>query len=237
MAVLLKNNAVFLHVPKTVGTWVTQCIDSLDLLECHIASKHADVERINNFWRHYPYFYIRKSLSRSPRVQHEVNKAFKFCFVRHPWDWVQSYYRFAKQEGFPKWGGVGPNWRKFGNSNWHPCEPLYDLKHDTFNNFLHDLVTKRPGFVHELFSWYSGNEVDFIGKQETLENDLISVLRQAGIHVNEKKIRSQKKINVSGRDELNADPDLVREFHRVEYPTLVRYGYQTKVDLNQQQEL
>jgi hypothetical protein len=156
----------------------------------------------------------------------KINRSYTFCFVRHPWDWIRSYYRFRRQKEWPQWGGIGEQWRKFGNSNWHPCEPLYSLPTRSFNAFLDALLSKRPGFVHELFSWYTGDHVDFVGKQENLEADLIKALDQAGIPVDAERVRSKQAVNVSERKQLEVDPDLKQAFHRVEYPTLVRYGYQ-----------
>ena len=46
MALLLKNGAVFLHIPKTGGNWVREVLGKLDLIESEIGHKHSDVDRV-----------------------------------------------------------------------------------------------------------------------------------------------------------------------------------------------
>lgn len=45
MAYLLRCGAVFLHVPKTSGAWVTQILRELDLIEYQLGHEHADFYR------------------------------------------------------------------------------------------------------------------------------------------------------------------------------------------------
>lgn len=49
MAFLLKNRVVFIHVPKTAGSWVVSCLKELNLIEMKLGPEHADYERIFNF--------------------------------------------------------------------------------------------------------------------------------------------------------------------------------------------
>ena len=42
MALLLRNGAVFLHVPKTGGTWVTRVLEQAGLVRSAIATRHSD---------------------------------------------------------------------------------------------------------------------------------------------------------------------------------------------------
>ena len=45
MALLLKNNAVFLHIPKTGGTWVRSVLQEFDLVQGPLGHGHSDFER------------------------------------------------------------------------------------------------------------------------------------------------------------------------------------------------
>lgn len=226
MAILVDKKAVFLHVPKTGGSWVTNCLTRQEGISTeHISSKHGDIERVNNFWRHYPYLYARKTAKLGFDLQYKLENSFKFCFVRHPYEWVKSYYRFQEENGWPKWKGLGEEWIKYGNSNWHPNTPLYELSHRSFNDFLRDLIKSRPGYIYELYSWYTGRDIDFVGRQESLEEDLIKVLEKIGCKFDKNKINSLGRVNTTKKVGLKADKEVVREFHRIEYPTLVRFGY------------
>lgn len=231
MALLLDRKAIFLHVPKTGGSWVTECADAENLVTDHLGSKHADLRRINEFYRHYPYLYLRKRLSLNWNLTDLIQGCFKFCFVRHPYEWVKSFYRYQTEQGWPNWKGLGSTWSTFGNSNWHPTSWLHGLPHASFNEFVSAILDLRPGFVHELYSWYISDGIDFIGKQESLADDLIEALRRANLTFDADYIRSLDRVNVSEKRPLDADPDLVREFHRVEYPTLLRFGYPIPSDL------
>jgi hypothetical protein len=160
-----------------------------------------------------------------------LDEAFKFCFVRHPFGWIKSFYRFQTERDWPDWDGLGNQWSKYGNSDWHPTSLLHKLPHGSFNQFLNAVIDQRPGFVYELFSWYTGSGIDFVGKQETLATDFLDALNQAGISAVAKSIREREPVNVSNKQSLNPDPDLVREFYRTEYPTLLRYGYSVPSEL------
>jgi len=46
MALLLRNGAVFLHIPKTGGNWVRGVLEKLDFIEGEIGHKHLDVDRV-----------------------------------------------------------------------------------------------------------------------------------------------------------------------------------------------
>lgn len=225
MALLLERKAVFLHIPKTGGSWVTRCAEEEGLVTGHLGSKHADLQRIEEFWRHYPYFYLRKIISTDWNLSSTLKSCFKFCFVRHPFDWMKSFYRFQTERNWPDWNGLGVELSRFGNSDWHPTSFLHSLPHGSFNEFLNSVIDLRPGFVHELYGWYTGSGIDFVGKQESLSVDFINALDKAGISADYKHIRERKPVNVSNKQSLDPDPDLVRKFHRVEYPTLLRYGY------------
>jgi len=225
MALLLDRKAIFLHVPKTGGSWVTRCVEDEGLLTCNLGGKHADLARIEEFWRHYPYFYLRKKVSTEWNITSLISNCFKFCFVRHPYKWIESFYKFQEEKNWPDWGGLGSRWSKFGNSDWHPTSFLHNLPHSSFNEFLESVLETRPGFVHELYSWYTGRGIDYIGKQENLSEDLIEAFQIAGLSFDADKIRNLDRVNVSKKQPLDPDPDLVRRFHLAEFPTLLRFGY------------
>ena len=83
-----------------------------------------------------------------------------------------------------------------------------------------------PGYVADLYSSYTGPLVQYIGKQENLTEDLISVLKLLELKFSEDRIRKQEKINISNTsEELVWDEDLRKMVLQLEYPGLVRYGY------------
>jgi hypothetical protein len=95
MAFLLKNGAVFLHIPKTGGTWIKHVLEKLDLIQAPLGHQHSDWDR--SFWHDKLHHdlkvtrYLFRRAIRSPRAQaRSLPDCFKFCFVREPLQWYES---------------------------------------------------------------------------------------------------------------------------------------------------
>ena len=143
MTVFLKK-AVFLHVPKTGGKWVREVIG-----------------RARN--RRKP-----KGIDASPR-QHETLDWFRsrpqfdgyffFAFVRHPVEWLQSYYAYQTNKGEPGRLGI-------------ELPP-------TVEECFYQVAEQHPGAIRDLFWSFVGPPdapIHFVGKQESLARDLRQVL-------------------------------------------------------------
>ena len=186
MAIQLRNGAIFLHVPKTGGKWVAEVLSRLDLIERKLGKKHDDTNHLDCL-------------------------DYTFCFVRHPFNWYESWFKYQTALG----------WLEFGNADeWHPCRDLNGLGGLNFESFLSDVLTYRPGFVSRM---YSGYQADFIGKQESLADDLIRVLGIMEIKFNPDDIRAIAPIGVSPETDLTCT--LQSEILQTEQDALVRYGY------------
>lgn len=234
MAIVLKGGAIFLHIPKTGGSWVTRILQEMDLIEGRIGHMHADADRIMNDYRfagvkaHAGYLIkrkIRKKIRRFTHASQLPAKPFMFCFVRHPLSWYESWFKYQSI----KW-----NWRTWGTElnpdDWHPLSMLNGLGDPDFNQFVRNVLNKRPGFVTELFGNYTKpNLVDFVGQQENLAEGLIQVLTRLGLPHDQDLIRKQPPVNVSAGEpvQIQWDPELRSEVERLEYAGLVRHGYLT----------
>lgn len=84
MLYLEHSNSVFLHIPKTGGTWVRNVLHASCKVEV------VGYSHIHN-WA-----YARKKLPEGIQA---------FCFVRHPATWLQSYWADRQIVG---WGGDLP---------------------------------------------------------------------------------------------------------------------------------
>jgi hypothetical protein len=230
MAILLHGGATFLHIPKTGGSWVTKTLYENNLVKTSFSHKHADMERVLNFSRHYCGNYIRQSIKLQTNLQKEIENSFKFCFVRNPFQWYESYWRYA----------CGVNWKCFTlnkeskqalpRRNWHPNYILHECKNDDFNVFMENILQRYPGYVTSMFSLYTPpQEIDFIGKTESLIDDLIYVLKKLDIKFDDNKIRNIPKINESYStiEKPTWKGDIKEKIYYLEYPTLFRYGYLT----------
>jgi len=226
MTVLLKNNAAFLHVPKTGGCWISAALDALDLTKARLGHEHADIHRA--FW-HDRFFrdgkVLRSLLRRSVGINRGIQRmnpdTFVFCFVREPLKWYESYWRFMQSVEWPEIGDPMDPYR------WHPDALLKGAKSPDFNTFVANVNKQRPGFVTEMFGWYVRPTVSFVGKQENLVEDLIRAVTLMGVKVDAEKVRAIPPVNETPAHipKPEWDPKLKRETLLLEYAGYVRFGY------------
>jgi hypothetical protein len=113
---------------------------------------------------------------------------FTFAFVREPLSWYGSIWRF----------------RNYFHLHKEPAEA--QLPYDSyigleFPDFIEQVAEHLPGFLsnhYELFVGPQDSEIEFIGRYERLEDDLVSALRTAGQDFDEEALRSFPPINVTG---------------------------------------
>jgi len=146
-----RSNCIFIHVPKAAGTSINTALYGRTL-------------------GHYSALEIRETF---PRL---YERAFKFSLVRNPWDRILSAYRFAKQGGTDSMGVYMP-------------EQYQRPEFDTFERFLNDWLTQqdlksidfifRPQYIF-VCDMNGRMILDFLGKTETIESDLLNVSGKIG---------------------------------------------------------
>ncbi len=230
MAILLKNGAVFLHIPKTGGSWVSKALEEQDLVKCYFSHPHADMERVLNYPRHYFGTYLRQRLKFGSKLHQEIVAGYKFCFVRNPFDWYESYWRYM--EGL-KWKPFQQDHQQAGQlkgRNWHPTGFIEPFGASDFNQFIRNITANYPGYLSQLYSSYTPpGEVQFIGKQETLIDDLVQILHASNASFNEEQLRDRahQKVNKSKAqiEKPSWDPNLRQSLFALEQAAFFRYGY------------
>jgi hypothetical protein len=97
-----------------------------------------------------------------------------------------------------------------------------------FNEFVRNVVKKYPGYVSEMYGRYAMPCVDFVGKQESLQDDLVQVLRMMGVDFDEGFVRGMGRVNESAAPRVPVvwDEHLKVQVERLEYAGIVRYGYE-----------
>lgn len=81
-----------------------------------------------------------------------------FTFVRHPFTWYESSYWYE-------------NTHKTINNPWIFCK----YRSEGLDNCVKEMVSKHPGWISDYVKAFCVN-MDFIGRQETLVEDLIKIL-------------------------------------------------------------
>lgn len=231
MALVLKNGAIFLHIPKTGGNFITEILEKCDVVDSAIGHKHCDVDRLctpmTNSVKKIAKYWFRRRFGglRHSKNRFGENTPFMFCFVRHPLRWYESWFKYQTQPS--------RNWMNWGDEanpyKWHPNAALNGTGDADFNRFVENVIAKRPGYVSEMFSWYTKPPVAMIGRQENLVHDLVRGLKEAGLEFDENLILNYPRVGVSPEPpkKIVWDSDLRDEVLRLEYPAIVRYGYAT----------
>jgi hypothetical protein len=94
---------------------------------------------------------------------------------------------------------------------------------------MEGVLANHPGYLSQMYGWYSPpGEIDFVGRTESLVDDLLDALTQAGIDVDEEAIRNSKKVNTSPQrvNRPDWDDDLRDAVRRLEAPVFERFEYE-----------
>jgi hypothetical protein len=186
---LIFQNAVFLHVPKTGGTWV----------------KAAAVNAGLTFDEYLVDGDVHGDLSYCP-----FPSRFLFAFVREPLSLYRSYWRFKARAG------------------WDPLNPFdVDVAASSFESFVENVLRVKPAWCTRMFEDYVGpppQEINFIGRFESLVEDLVRALRRAGEAFDERAIRETPPVNVSAGPACYS-PGLATRVRLSEHECISRFGY------------
>lgn len=138
-------------------------------------------------------------LNLTPQV---FNDYFKFAFVRNPWDWQVSLYKYAMKK-----------------RNHHQRKKVLSL--GNFESYLkwatRDInnITLQRDFIYEKDT----NMMDFVGKFENLQNDYDIICEQIGL-----KKSKLKHLNKTNRKDY-------REYYTPETKDLVFKYYKKDIEL------
>ena len=82
--------------------------------------------------------------------------------------------------------------------------------------------------MSHLYQSYTLPKIDFVGKQETLREDLITLFKIRGFEFDETLVRNSKRAGVSQKrtESLEWDPALREKLVRLEAPALRSFGYE-----------
>lgn len=200
------KNSIFLHLPRTGGSWVNHCLQN-------ISHKIDPKNKIR--LGHVPYYKLSK----------DQRKKFCFSFIRHPFDWYASCYNFSnnisKTKAFKHLSRVHLPFEIFRRLEYHE-----GTKADALTQYL---MQTGFGIYHQSLDFFGLDyEIDFIGKYENLTEDLITALEMAGEDFDKEYIISASQYNpqktkapkIKFSDETK---DLMYKFDRKIFD---RFGYE-----------
>jgi hypothetical protein len=187
---------VFLHLPKTGGTWVGEAV----------AAAGVQTSRPDPLADQYYSGHGHASL-----LDVGLDDRFSVAFVRHPLDWWRSYWGHRMRAGWSMESGIdsvaaSDDFNEFATRVLNHCP-----------GFLDELVGRFVGSP--------APRVDFVGRFEHLVDDTCMALRLSGEPFYEDALRAHPKVNVNDYDSYRARyrPDVAARLAEAEHQTIERF--------------
>jgi hypothetical protein len=164
------KDAVFIWIPRTAGTSIWTMLESngCPKLKDTYAIKHCFAERGLVTFGHVSYRYLLESGLVTPEFD---RRAFKFTFVRNPFDRAVSLFHFLKRQRYLH---ANVSFRTFAglleDKAFDPVGP-YNLRGLSQCNCQTDWLKGADGKLH----------VDFIGRWEHLAEDAKELAAELGV--------------------------------------------------------
>lgn len=208
---IVTDKCVFLHVPKTGGTWVKHAMTVLGLNPIDMGDQHE----------HFPHILKYESAE-------FFEKRFVFAMVRHPITWYQSKWAFRLKHG---WQPQHPlDWECASNDFHQFVDNLISFAPTGWCTWLFDAYTNPPR-VNGRRSF-----VNYVGRMENLVEDFITAMKLAGHDINVNKTRAILTTNSSKMDEFDSKdlakytPQLYNRVLAVENNAIQRYYRNYPID-------
>jgi hypothetical protein len=134
--------------------------------------------------------------------QHEIaatDGRFVFTFVRHPLTWYPSFWNYRWREAERVGGPINERLRdavRKADMDIDDCLVDEAGTPRPFAEFMEECLRRHPGYLSRLFERYAV-PATFVGKQESLCEDFLTALGQAGAFFDAEMIRKIPPVNQS----------------------------------------
>lgn len=187
-----ESQVIFIHIPKAAGTSIGKSLFGTG------RTGHYTID---------DYYKVNKD---------KAKKYFKFTFVRNPYDRLVSAFFYLKQ------GGKNISDINFADENLSQI--------DTFEDFVMNWLSEKRVYswihfypqTHFTESKFPGNEIDFIGKLENIEEDIKKLSEAIGTDI------EIKHHNKSSRDNYldYYTEEMLDKVHQLYKKDFQIYGYE-----------
>jgi len=178
------SKPIFIHIPKNGGTTVKQVFHKRAF--CHHHTRLQDLHAYDG----------------------EIEDAYKFAFIRNPYDRAVSYYRFVV--------------RRYSERDLPKTWKLPHV-HDSFLDFLRYAIPNWEVFKPQVF-WTEGVEFNYLGRFENFEQDLRAIGKEVNIKLGKIPVTNASKRHTDYRNYYCEESrGMVEEFFKEDFET---FGYE-----------
>jgi hypothetical protein len=164
---IITDRCVFLHIPKTGGTWIKQAFRASNIKFEELGGQH----------NYFPDLYDLKE-------DGYFDDLFVFTIVRHPIHWYPSRWAFRVKNG---WQARHPlDWNCASNNFHEFLENVFTYAPEGWCNWLFSQYCE-----------INGKEIDFVGRTEFLADDFVKAMDKAGHEINLNVIENLGVVNSS----------------------------------------
>lgn len=200
MTALVMPRAVYIHVPKTAGAFVTKVIGEAGI---QARSPRIVLPSYSARWGH-PW------LKELWHERYLPRRRYTFAFVRYPPEWWRSYWAYRMTKGWIE---------------SHEIDAA--VRSDDFEEFIEGVIEQFPGYASEQFRRFVGKPgaIDFVGRFEYLEDDLIRALTAAGHPIDRSVIEHAAPANRSNEKHRGVlyKPEQLERLCEVESEAIKRF--------------
>lgn len=214
---LKDTKALFLHIPRTGGSWVERAMRMMQLPCARWTTVKAD-------WLPKKHLYFPQYVKNARK---KVN--FQWTIIRHPVDYWQAIWRWmtdVKQRHRHKLSHCLTEWK------WHPQARAIENYDPSFDKWVERMLEDQGAWATRNYFMYigppGGEWCHYVGRFESLEDDFFDVLRLLGYH--EKIEQHEQEVRCIGKVNQNKRPvvaewrkDLLQQVYHEERVAIRRW--------------
>ena len=208
----VKNDLLYLHIPKTGGNWLTKLLEDHGCVRRQIETKHATYDLVAGRLR-------RRSFLERKLTLRGLEKLHYMAVVRNPLTWYESWFKYQTSKMFKDWG-QGRNARK-----WHVMSPLNGITQTDFNEFMLAIHHAHPGFVTAMYSAYVARAGAHVLKNETIREDFAALNARFSLGIPESTIFQTAEYGVSPKLPIRWDQAVLERTIELEKACFLTHGY------------
>lgn len=197
MSLILKNKLIFIHFPKTAGTFLSEMFEKNEVIQKTICFPEDQDTK--------PLFESDKTVHCNISTKKYSKQYKRFFFVRHPYSWYESYINFKLKDNCKKCA-----------ENYYFDSTIKDQK--DINTILNTLEKRKQSPMTEMLNIAKQN-VWKIFQYENFEKSIQELDKLLNI-----KINTQRRINAT-QHKRKLTPKNKQKIYNIEHSIFSEFKY------------